>query len=124
MNNKAKSILLVIIFAFIYSIVLQQGILLLTDSFSLDLNQLGLIWQSYLGLFIFNLLVAQTTRKYFKTNQRLFFSFMIGFASALLPTVFAYQVADVWLLLLANVVISMLALLAQRKLETMQTKSK
>jgi hypothetical protein len=123
MNNKAKTALFIFFFAAVYSLVLQQGILLLTDYFTVKVDTLVFIWQSYLGLFIFNLLVAQTTRKYFKANQRLYFSIMVGCASALLPTVLSYDLSAVWSLLLANSVISIMALLAQSKLETMQSKS-
>ncbi|TMO83337.1 hypothetical protein [Pseudoalteromonas spongiae] len=123
MNNKAKSIFLVLAFAVIYAVVLQQGILLLTDYLQVGAEVLVSKWQTALGLFVFNLLVAQTTRKYFKTHQRLLFSLTVGFASALLPTLFAYQLALIWPLLLANVVISILALLAQSKLELLHSKS-
>ncbi|KPV93623.1 hypothetical protein AN214_04334 [Pseudoalteromonas sp. P1-9] len=123
MNNKAKSIFLVLVFAVIYAVVLQQGILLLTDYLQVGADSLISEWQTALGLFVFNLLVAQTTRKYFKTHQRLLFSLTVGFASALLPTLFAYQLALIWPLLLANVVISILALLAQSKLELLHSKS-
>ena len=123
MNNKAKSIFLVLAFAIIYAVVLQQGILLLTDYLQVGADALVSKWQTALGLFVFNLLVAQTTRKYFKTHQRLLFSLTVGFASALLPTLFAYQLALIWPLLLANVVISILALLAQSKLELLHSKS-
>ncbi|MEI4549573.1 hypothetical protein [Pseudoalteromonas spongiae] len=123
MNNKAKSIFLVLVFSVIYAVVLQQGILLLTDYLQVGAETLVSKWQTALGLFVFNLLVAQTTRKYFKTHQRLLFSLTVGFASALLPTLFAYQLALIWPLLLANVVISILALLAQSKLELLHSKS-
>ncbi|MGB0986581.1 MAG: hypothetical protein ACPGVL_05115 [Pseudoalteromonas spongiae] len=123
MNNKAKSIFLVLVFSVIYAVVLQQGILLLTDYLQVGADALVSKWQTALGLFVFNLLVAQTTRKYFKTHQRLLFSLTVGFASALLPTLFAYQLALIWPLLLANVVISILALLAQSKLELLHSKS-
>ncbi len=123
MNNKAKSIFLVLVFSVIYAVVLQQGILLLTDYLQVGVEALVSKWQTALGLFVFNLLVAQTTRKYFKTHQRLLFSLTVGFASAFLPTLFAYQLALIWPLLLANVVISILALLAQSKLELLHSKS-
>ncbi len=123
MNNKAKSIFLVLVFSVIYAVVLQQGILLLTDYLQVGADALVSKWQTALGLFVFNLLVAQTTRKYFKTHQRLLFSLTVGFASALLPTLFAYQLVLIWPLLLANVVISILALLAQSKLELLHSKS-
>ncbi|MFH6953656.1 hypothetical protein ACHSBP_11265 [Pseudoalteromonas sp. XMcav1-K] len=123
MNNKAKSTFLVLVFAVIYAVVLQQGILLLTDYLQVGADALVSKWQTALGLFVFNLLVAQTTRKYFKTHQRSLFSLTVGFASALLPTLFVYQLALIWPLLLANVVISILALLAQSKLELLHSKS-
>ncbi|MCF6458014.1 hypothetical protein [Pseudoalteromonas sp. MMG024] len=123
MNNKAKSIFLVLVFSVIYAVVLQQGILLLTDYLQVGADALVSKWQTALGLFVFNLLVAQTTRKYFKTHQRLLFSLTVGFSSALLPTLFAYQLALIWHLLLTNVVISILALLAQSKLELLHSKS-
>jgi Na+-driven multidrug efflux pump len=122
LTNK-KLILLCFVFAFFYLLVLQQALLLLTDYTMAEISSLYKNWQTYCALFIFNLLVVQTTQKYFKNSQNVYLPIIIGFSSAVLPIFYAYSISDVWLFLLVNIVVFAIALFVHKLLEKLYRKS-
>jgi Na+-driven multidrug efflux pump len=122
LTNK-KLILLCFVFAFFYLLVLQQALLLLTDYTMAEISSLYKNWQTYCALFIFNLLVVQTTQKYFKNSQNVYLPITIGFSSAVLPIFYAYSISDVWVFLLVNIVVFAIALFVHKLLEKLYRKS-
>ena len=118
-----KLIFLTIVFAFVYSIAFQQGLILLNDYLQLSTSLLVTQWQSYVAFFLFNLLAAQTTTKYFEQKHTFYFPVTVGIASALLPTLFALDYTQNWNVLLVNIVIAVIALIAQKKLEKLASKN-
>ena len=116
MNTVVKLVL----FAAVYVLAFQQGVLLLSDYHQSPSSELVLMWPTYIALFIFNLLSSQVTHKYFKEKQIVLFSAVIAIASVLY-LVFAQSITD-YLLIVCNLGLGILAVLCQLVLDKQQSK--